>query len=447
MGFQAVPVLDSHRKGAILDVYGVSVPAIPFRAPATAAPRVPASNREERNVYTVEAVEQRVIGVIADLTEDWDVDIEGGMTPTTMVGDVGFASIDFIQMAVAIESEFKTKLGFRDLLMQGGNYIDDVSVRQIAEFVAGRLNNGVPVAPTQPAMAAGTTRVTSIPEEQRVSPPASSPPSAASSRPATWATTARRRTSAPCSCCPRRVRVRRCCASCSPAISACSRRPNCTCCRTARWPTAGAPSPARTPTTCSEHRARADAGSTAGAPSSRWRSSPVRARNMTAAFYRELRAPLKGERPLVDKTPWYIVDVDILKRIERDFVDPLYIHLVRHPGMVVRSWPRNPRCSACCRSPRRKAAPAAAGSRLTLASRAAEPCMRSRGRAAGRWLQVRYEDLVVQPEAVLRRMCDFLGIAYEDAMVNPVRRHGPAHDRRRGDSVIVATSSSTCTTR
>ena len=112
-------------------------------------------DRGRANVYTVEAVEERVIGVISDLTKDWDVEIEGGMNSgTRMVGDVDFASIDFIQMAVAIESEFKTKLGFQDLLMQGGKYVDDVTVGQIAGFVAERLNNGVPVAPTSPAMAA-----------------------------------------------------------------------------------------------------------------------------------------------------------------------------------------------------------------------------------------------------------------------------------------------------
>src|SRR5690349_13595399 len=54
---------------------------------------VPVSHWGKPNVYTVEAVQERVIGVIADLTGDWDVEIEGGMgSGTTMVGDVGFAS-------------------------------------------------------------------------------------------------------------------------------------------------------------------------------------------------------------------------------------------------------------------------------------------------------------------------------------------------------------------
>ena len=129
------------------------------------------------------------------------------------------------------------------------------------------------------------------------------------------------------------------------------------------------------------------------------------ARNMTTkAFYRELQAPLKGERLLVDKTPWYIVDVDILKRIERDFVDPLYIHR----SATRWAWcarTRNPRCSACCRSPRRKAASAAA-SWPSLTWLLAQQNVREIAKDVppGRWLQVRYEDLVVQPEAVLRRV-------------------------------------------
>ena len=155
----------------------------------------------------------------------------------------------------------------------------------------------------------------------------------------------------------------------------------------------------------------------------------------TKAFYRELQAPLKGERLLVDKTPWYIVDVDILKRVERDFVDPLYIHLVRHPLGMVRSYEES--------SMQRLLPPTATqeggyGSRelAELTWLLAQQNVRESAEDVppGRWLQVRYEDLVVQPEAVLRRMCDFLGIAYEDAMVNPY----DDMDRRMTDGVATA---------
>ena len=96
-------------------------------------------------MHTVESVEPKIIEIVEELTEDWDVDLDGGVGPaTTMIGDIGFASIDFIQLVVAIEGAYKQKLGFQDLLMQNGAYVDDLSVRQIATFVSGRLNGTAP---------------------------------------------------------------------------------------------------------------------------------------------------------------------------------------------------------------------------------------------------------------------------------------------------------------
>jgi len=45
-----------------------------------------------------------------------------------------------------------------------------------------------------------------------------------------------------------------------------------------------------------------------------------------------------GERLFVDKTPNYSLDTDVLYRIEEDFDNPLYIHLIRHPYGVIPSF-------------------------------------------------------------------------------------------------------------
>jgi hypothetical protein len=37
---------------------------------------------------------------------------------------------------------------------------------------------------------------------------------------------------------------------------------------------------------------------------------------------------------------------------------------------------------------------------------------------ADRWMEVRYEDVVAKPQKILRRICEFLGIKYEDHMRN-----------------------------
>lgn len=387
-------------------------------------------------MYTVEAVEERVIGVITDLTRDWGVEIEGGMTSdTSMVGDVDFASIDFIQMAVAIESEFKTKLGFQDLLMQGGKYIDDVTVRQIAEFVAERLNNGVPTAPTSPA-AADTQRVTSVPEAQRVT--------------AGMLATFRRRFPVRDLHDDGTPKNERAVFVLSPPRSGST---------LLRILLAGSsrlfapPELHLLPYKTMADRRKALSGAHTdhlleGAARALMQLNSWEAEQAlsfvagceqqgmtTKAFYRELQAPLKGERLLVDKTPWYIVDVDILKRIDRDFVDPLYIHLVRHPLGMVRSYEE---------SSMQRLLPPNAAQEGSLSSRelaeltwllAQQNTLEiSKHVPADRWLQVQYENLVVEPEAVLRRVCSFIGIPYESAMVNPY----DDMDRRMTDGVASA---------
>ncbi|MEM1313596.1 MAG: phosphopantetheine-binding protein [Pseudomonadota bacterium] len=81
----------------------------------------------------------RLQRTLEDFIADWDLGV--AVTPDTkLVDDLEFDSIDVIQLVVAIESEFENrKLGFHDLLMQDGRYVDDLSVAQIARFLEARL--------------------------------------------------------------------------------------------------------------------------------------------------------------------------------------------------------------------------------------------------------------------------------------------------------------------
>lgn len=81
----------------------------------------------------------RLQRTLEDFIEDWDLGVD--VTPATkLVEDLEFDSIDVIQLVVAIESEFDNrKLGFQDLLMQEGRYVEDLSVEQIARFLTARL--------------------------------------------------------------------------------------------------------------------------------------------------------------------------------------------------------------------------------------------------------------------------------------------------------------------
>lgn len=84
--------------------------------------------------------EATVIAVIEDLIQDWGLELDGGVNPQTqLVANLEFASVDIIQLCVALEQAYERKLGFQNLLMKDGSYVGDLSVAQIAGFIETRL--------------------------------------------------------------------------------------------------------------------------------------------------------------------------------------------------------------------------------------------------------------------------------------------------------------------
>jgi acyl carrier protein len=87
-------------------------------------------------------IEDSVVQIVEDMVQDWDLEVEDSVGPhTTLVADLGFSSIDIIHFTVAIEDHFsRPKLGFNELLMVNGKYVDDLSIAQIAAFLDQKLN-------------------------------------------------------------------------------------------------------------------------------------------------------------------------------------------------------------------------------------------------------------------------------------------------------------------
>lgn len=90
---------------------------------------------ENTQTYTL-----RLIELLKDFTQDWDSEFEGEMgRDTRLLADLGFESIDIIQLVVAIQEDIvKRKLSFDQLLMRDGRYVDDLSIGQIADYLASR---------------------------------------------------------------------------------------------------------------------------------------------------------------------------------------------------------------------------------------------------------------------------------------------------------------------
>lgn len=91
-------------------------------------------------VTTKDAIEKTLAGIVEELVQDWGIDLNGGVGgKTLLVNDLEFASVDIIQLCVAIEQHYDSKFGFQDLLMINGSYVSDLSITQMAEFLAVKL--------------------------------------------------------------------------------------------------------------------------------------------------------------------------------------------------------------------------------------------------------------------------------------------------------------------
>ena len=86
-----------------------------------------------------QTVEQSVIAIVEDLTQDWGLETDRIDGSTLLVDQLDFASVDIIQLCVALEQFYDRKLGFPELLLVDGRYVNDLSIAQIAAFVERRI--------------------------------------------------------------------------------------------------------------------------------------------------------------------------------------------------------------------------------------------------------------------------------------------------------------------
>ncbi len=139
----------------------------------------------------------------------------------------------------------------------------------------------------------------------------------------------------------------------------------------------------------------------------------------TRAMYRLLGEQI-GERTLVDKTPTYAWDPQTLARAEAGFANARYLHLVRHPLGMVKSFEEARIDQIFFHEDhtfsRREVAEAlwVLAQRNTLDFLAAVPAARKH--------TVVFEELLGDPERVLRGICDFLGITYHPDMAEPYQK-------------------------
>lgn len=84
-------------------------------------------------------IQSDIIEILKDMTQEWDLDVDEIGPDTKLVEDLSFASVDIIHLVVSIEEHFKQKLGFNELLMSDGRYVDDLSINEVTNFVSHKL--------------------------------------------------------------------------------------------------------------------------------------------------------------------------------------------------------------------------------------------------------------------------------------------------------------------
>ena len=68
-----------------------------------------------------------VVAIVEDLTQDWGIEPDAPRgARTQVVADLEFASVDIIQLCVALEQCYGRRFGFQDLLMKDGSYVGDL---------------------------------------------------------------------------------------------------------------------------------------------------------------------------------------------------------------------------------------------------------------------------------------------------------------------------------
>ncbi len=139
----------------------------------------------------------------------------------------------------------------------------------------------------------------------------------------------------------------------------------------------------------------------------------------TQELYRQLQEWI-GPRLLVDKTPTYAWDLATLRRAEEAFEDVRYLHLVRHPYGMIRSFEEARIDQIFFHEDHPFSRRELAEALWVIAHRNVLDFLEQVPEE--RQHTVRFEDLLRDPEDVLLRICAFLGLEYHPDMAEPYKK-------------------------
>ncbi|MDH3716818.1 MAG: FkbM family methyltransferase, partial [Planctomycetota bacterium] len=136
----------------------------------------------------------------------------------------------------------------------------------------------------------------------------------------------------------------------------------------------------------------------------------------TKDFYLVLQECI-GDRILLDKTPSYALDTAVLEKAEQDFHDPLYIHLVRHPCAMIRSFQELHMEQVLYLKDHDFESRELGELVWTLSHRNIVDFLG--GVPTSRQFRLSFEDLLRQPEQTMSALCQALGFLFHPDLLKP----------------------------
>jgi acyl transferase domain-containing protein/pimeloyl-ACP methyl ester carboxylesterase/acyl carrier protein len=129
----------------------------------------------------------------------------------------------------------------------------------------------------------------------------------------------------------------------------------------------------------------------------------------------ELLQELAGSRQVIDKSPTYALDPCLLERAEAMFNESKYIHLIRNPVSSIESFARMRMDKLL--SPGAND-PYSLGEQVWVqGNQNIDLFVKTLPKE--RVMQVKFEDLVVNSDVELKRICEFLNIDYDPSVIDP----------------------------
>ena len=124
-----------------------------------------------------------------------------------------------------------------------------------------------------------------------------------------------------------------------------------------------------------------------------------------------------GEKSIVDKSPSYALDPLALEKILANFPNARFIHLLRHPYSMVRSFEKY-HMDQVLYLHEHDYTPQQLGELVWLQShRNTQEFLKKI--PANQQFRIRYEDLVKNPEQVMELMCETLGLPFHENLLHP----------------------------